>query len=76
MLIDQYDSNLPEYSHQMHLQGYSATEVYRAFKKSQRKKYNKKREQSIMEKEIFRFMEKSAEAAINEALDDIFKDWK
>ena len=37
MLIDQYDSNLPEYSHQMHLQGYSATEVYRASKKSKRK---------------------------------------
>lgn len=29
-----------------------------------------------MEKEIFDFMEKSAEAAINASLDDIFKEWK
>ena len=33
-------------------------------------------QKSIMEKEIFDFMEKSAEAAINAALDDIFKEWK
>lgn len=80
MLIDQYHSNLPEYSHDMYLKGYDAYQVYAAFKKSQRKKYEekrkKKREQSIMEKEIFDFMEKSAEAAINAALDDIFKEWK
>ena len=29
-----------------------------------------------MEKEIFDFLGKSAEAAINAALDDIFKEWK
>ena len=72
MLIDQYHSNLPEYSHDMYLKGYDGYQVYAAFKNSQRKK----REQSIMEKEIFDFMEKSAEAAINAALDDIFKEWK
>jgi hypothetical protein len=74
-----YD-NLPEYSPTMHLQGYDAYQVYTAFKKSQRKKLDQKRkqkrEQSILEKEIFQLMEKSAEAAINAALDDIFKAWK
>ena len=25
-----YEANIPEYSHTMHLQGYSATDVYRA----------------------------------------------
>lgn len=29
-----------------------------------------------MEKEIFRLIEKAAEAAVNEALDEIFKGWK
>lgn len=72
--------NLPEYSPTMHLQGFDAYQVYAAFKKSQRKKLDQKRkqkrEQSILEKEIFQLMEKSAEAAINAALDDIFKEWK
>lgn len=76
----QYYSNLPEYSPTMHLQGFNAYQVYAAFKQSQRKKHDQKRkekrEQSIMEKEIFRLMEKSAEAGLNAALDDIFKDWQ
>ena len=80
MLIDQYHSNLPEYSHDMYLKGYDAYQVYAAFKKSQRKKHEekrkKKREQSIMEKEVFNFMESMAEAAINEAIDQLLKDWK
>lgn len=43
MLIDQYHSNLPEYSHDMYLKGYDAYQVYAAFKKSQRKKHEEKR---------------------------------
>ncbi len=79
MLVSEY-SQLPEYSHTMHLQGFSPMQVYAAFRKSQRKKLDKerkkKREQSIMEKEVFDFMEKMAGAAVDKALDDIFKDWK
>lgn len=35
----------------------------------------KKRKQSVMEQEIFSFMSKSLNAALNVALDDILKDW-
>ena len=71
-----YEANIPEYSHTMHLQGYSATDVYRAFKESQRKKHSQKREQSILEKELYAFMYNSLQACLNEALDDIEKSWK
>ena len=75
-----HQDNLPEYSHTMYLRGFNIYQVYNAFKKSQRKKQDQKRkekrEQSVMEKEIFRLIEKSAEAAVNEALDEIFKGWK
>ena len=36
----------------------------------------KKKRQSILEAELFRIMEKSLKAAMDQALDDIFKDWK
>lgn len=42
----------------------------------QDKKKKKKKKQSEIEKELFRIMEKSLEAAMNKALDGIFKDWK
>lgn len=75
-----YEANTPEYSHTLHLQGYNATEVYKAFKKSQRKKHNQKqsqkREQSILEKELYAFMENSLQACLNKALNDIEKSWK
>ena len=71
-----YEANLPEYSHTMHLHGYSATDVYRSFKKSQRKNHSQKREQSILEKELYAFMYNSLQACLNEALDDIEKSWK
>lgn len=35
----------------------------------------KKRKQSVMEQEIFSFMSKSLNAALNVALDDILKYW-
>ena len=36
----------------------------------------KKRKQSILEKEIMSIMSKSLKTALDLALDDIFKDWK
>ena len=39
-------------------------------------KDKKKKKQSVLETEIFRFMEKSLKSAMEVALDDIFKDWK
>lgn len=35
----------------------------------------KKKQQSILEKEIFSIMEKSMEAALDKAVDDLLKDW-
>ena len=39
-------------------------------------KDKKKKQKSVLEAEIFRFMEKSMKMALDMALDDIFKDWK
>ena len=70
-------NNLPEYNKAMYLMGYSANQVYQAFRQSNRKKKNKKKkDESILEKEIFAIMEKSLEAALDVALDEIFEDWK
>lgn len=43
---------------------------------SQKDKEKKKKKQSILEAEILRIMEKSLKTALNQALDDIFKDFK
>ncbi len=39
-------------------------------------KEKKKKKKSILEAEIMSIMEKSMKAALDKALDDIFKDWK
>lgn len=76
MLEPQY----PEYSHDMYLKGFSPTQIYSAFKQTQRRKQNnkrkEKREQSILEKETFAFIEAMLTATVNEAMKEIFKDWK
>lgn len=36
----------------------------------------KKRKQSVLEQEIFSFMSKSLNTALNVALDEILKDWE
>lgn len=41
-----------------------------------KKKEKKKKQQSVLEAEIFAFMQKSTKAALDAALDDIFKEWK
>ena len=41
-----------------------------------RKKDKKKKKKSTLEAEIFSIMQKSLKAALDKALDDIFKDWK
>ena len=71
---------MPEYSNTMYLKGFSATQVYSAFKQTQRRKQNdkrkKKREQSILEKETMSFIEAMLAAMLDKAMKDIFKDWK
>ncbi len=39
-------------------------------------KKKKQKEKSTLEAEIFMIMQKSLKAAMDAALDDIFKDWK
>ena len=36
----------------------------------------KKKKQSTLEAEVFRLLQKSMDAAIKKALDEVFRDWK
>ena len=71
---------MPEYDHTMHLKGFSPTQIYSAFKQTQRRKQKdkrkKKEEESFLEKEVFAFIEAMLGVAVEEAMKDIFKDWK
>ena len=42
----------------------------------ERKKKKKKERESELEKMIFQLIEKGLKAGIDQAMDDIFKDWK
>ena len=44
--------------------------------RNDRNKDKKKKKKSTLENEVFSIMEKSLKAALDAALDDIFKDWK
>ena len=70
-----FHPNLPEYSDFMYLQGYNPYQIMEAFRRSTKKKYDKKKEESILEKEMFNFIEGMVAAAVNKAVDDIFKDF-
>ena len=41
-----------------------------------KKKEKKKKRESELERMIFQIIEQSAKKALNEALDEIFKEWK
>ena len=43
---------------------------------SSQKKERKKKKKSVLEAEILALMQKSLRAALDAALEDIFKDWK
>ena len=74
------EPTMPEYSSSMYLKGFSPTQIYSAFKQTQRRKQNdkrkKKKEESILEKEVFAFIEAMMMATTKEAMKDIFKDFK
>ena len=67
---------MPEYSDTMYLKGFSPMQIYSAFKQTQRRKQKDKREESILEKEVFAFIEAMLMATTKEAMKDIFKDFK
>lgn len=64
---------LPDYHKGMHLQGFSPYQILEASRRTNRKKI---KEKSILEKEIFGFVNSMMTVAVNEAMNDIFKDWK
>lgn len=72
----QFNQDLPEYSKFMYLKGFNPFEILEAMRRTNRKKQKKKKDESILEKEIFNFIEGMAVATINEAMDDIFEGWK
>ena len=71
-----YYQDLPDYSKDMYLKGFSPYQILEALRRTEKKKRDKKREESIFEKEMFNFIEGMATATIKEAIDDIFEGWK
>ena len=71
-----YNQQLPEYSNAMYLKGFNPLQILEAMRQTNRKKQKKKKDESILEKEMFNFIQGMATVVINEALDDIFKDFK
>ena len=63
-----YNPDLPDYSDDMYLKGFNPYEILEAFRRTE-----KKREESIFEKEMFNFIEGMATAAINKAVNDMFE---
>ena len=75
MLEPQY----PEYSRDMYLRGFSASQIYSAFKQTQRRKQKdkrKRREQSILEKELYNITEAALSSQLDIIMKDLFKDKK
>ena len=52
-----YMQDLPDYSNDMYLKGFSPIEILEAMRRTNRKKQKQKREESILEKEMFNFIE-------------------
>lgn len=68
-----YNQQLPEYSHDMHLKGFTPQQILEALRSTNRKKLKKKKDESIFQKEMFSFIESMATVVIKKAIDDIFK---
>ena len=71
---------MPAYSDTMYLKGFTPMQIYSAFKQTQRRKQTdkrkKKEEENFLEKEVFAFIEAMLGVAVDEAMKDIFKEWK
>ena len=71
-----YNPDLPEYSNDMYLKGFSIYQIFESNRRTNRKKQKRKREESIFEKEAFNFIEDIATATIQKAVDDMFEPFK
>ena len=78
-LSDYWNSKLPDYYPTMYLDGYTPAQVMQAFRNTQRKENQKlidaKREQARYEKEALEMIENSFEKAVNQAIEEVFKNW-
>ena len=69
--------DLPDYSPDMHLHGFSPEQIFESFRRTNRKRTDerkkKKREESFLEKEMARMVESLAKASIDAAVVNIFE---
>ena len=72
-----YYPDLPDYSPDMYLHGFSPEQILEAFRRTNRKRTDerkkKKREESFLEKEIARMVESLAKASIDAAVVNLFE---
>ena len=78
-LSDYWNNKLPDYYPTMYLDGYTPAQVMQAFRNTQRKEnqtlIDEKREQARYEKEALEMIENSFEKAVNQAIEEVFKNW-
>lgn len=69
--------DLPDYSPDMYLRGFSPEQILESFRRTNRKRTDerkkKKREESLLEKEMARMVESLAKASIDAAVVNIFE---
>ncbi len=72
-----YYDDLPDYSDDMYLHGFSPSQILEAFRRTNRKKQEerkkKEREESFLDKELAHMVEKLAKASIDAAVVNLFK---
>lgn len=71
-----YEEAMAEHLSKMLIKGLSPNEVYNRNRENTRKKYQRQKEQSIFEKEMFNFIQSMVFATVNKSINDIFKDWQ
>lgn len=78
-LSDYWNNKLPDYYPTMYLDGYTPEQVMQAFRNTQRKENQKlideKRGQARYEKEALKMIENNFEKAVNQAIEEVFKNW-
>lgn len=72
-----YYHDLPDYSPDMYLHGFSPEQIFESFRRTNRKRTDerrkKRREESFLEKEIARMVESLAKASIDAAVVNLFE---
>lgn len=72
-----YYPDLPDYSPDMYLHGFSPEQILESFRRTNRKRTDerrkKRREESFLEKEIARMVESLAKASIDAAVVNLFE---